>query len=248
MLGDKKAVPTRSSVFWKELISGQVDADRADYLLRDSLHIGVSYGLYDRNMLVNSIVVGESDEAEPGFLAVEEGGWHVAESLVIARYQMFSQVYFHHARRAFDYHLGQATKKILEGLGSKDGLFPPPTSEGLRKFFEYDDCTIFSALKDGVGGEHGDNILNRSQYKCKKSWDRDLSEEELEQAKEAIDRHGGFLDDGAATKWYRLDKDIRIFDEKSKEHAPLSYKSGLIRAMPALPKITRLYISQMDGG
>ena len=144
--------------------------------------------------------------------------------------------------------MGQATKNILEKLGSKDGLFPPPTPDGLRKFFEYDDCTIFSALKDRKGGEHGDIILNRSQYKCKKSWDRDLSEEELALAKEAIGRYGGFLDDGAATKWYRLDKDIKIFDEKRKEYAPLSYKSGLIRTMPALPKITRLYISQMNGG
>jgi len=47
LLGDQSATPTIISVIWKDLISGQLDADRADYLLRDSLHIGVNYGLYE---------------------------------------------------------------------------------------------------------------------------------------------------------------------------------------------------------
>lgn len=121
LLGDQTVLPTRTSVIWKELISGQIDADRADYLLRDSLHIGVNYGLYDRNRLVNCITVGESDE-ETCFLAIEEGGWHVAESLVIARYHMFSQVYFHPVRRAFDFHVSEAIKEVLKTSNCKDGI------------------------------------------------------------------------------------------------------------------------------
>lgn len=248
LLGDQTVLPTRTSVIWKELISGQIDADRADYLLRDSLHIGVNYGLYDKNMLVNSITVGESEE-ESCFLAIEEGGWHVAESLVIARYQMFSQVYFHPVRRAFDFHVGEAIKEILKAYKCKDGFFPKPTTEeNLLKYFYYDDWVMFSALKDKKGGEHGEIIMNRTPYKCKKTWDSTIPESGISQAQEAINRFGGYLDTGAITKWYKLDKDIKIFNEKSKSSSLLSFKSKLIEVMPALPKTTRLFISQEEGG
>ena len=42
-------------LFWRELIDGQMDADRMDYLLRDSLHTGVDYGKYDWRRLLNTI-------------------------------------------------------------------------------------------------------------------------------------------------------------------------------------------------
>ena len=44
-------------LFWRELIIGQIDADRMDYLLRDSLHCGVDYGRYDLPRVVNTIQV-----------------------------------------------------------------------------------------------------------------------------------------------------------------------------------------------
>jgi len=248
LLGDQSVPPTRTSIIWKELISSQLDADRADYLLRDSLHIGVNYGVFDRNRLVNCLTIGESDE-ETCFLAVEEGGWHVAESLVIARYQMFSQVYFHPVRRSFDYHIGEAIKKVLQHTGCKEGLFPKPTPvNNLKKYLDYDDWKIYGALKNNKGGDHGDIILRREPFKCKKEWDHAPNEDELSQAKEAIDIYGGHIDTGAKTKWYKLDKDIKIFHEKSKKSYPLSIKSKLINVMPGLPKVTRLYINQSGEG
>lgn len=42
-------------VFWREIITGQMDADRMDYLLRDSLHCGVDYGKYDWRRLLNTV-------------------------------------------------------------------------------------------------------------------------------------------------------------------------------------------------
>jgi uncharacterized protein len=45
----------RSALFWRDLISGQMDADRMDYLLRDSLHSGVDYGRYDWRRLVHTV-------------------------------------------------------------------------------------------------------------------------------------------------------------------------------------------------
>jgi HD superfamily phosphohydrolase len=249
LLGDSTVPSKGTSVIWKELISSQFDADRADYLLRDSLHTGVNYGLFDRNRLINCVTIGESAEASC-FLAIEEGGWHIAESIVLARYQMFSQVYYHPVRRAFDYHLGQAIKQVLRDRKFKDGLLPKPTSErNLVKYLSLDDWEINNALKHNKCGKHGKMILDRMPYKCKKEWDNELSDEEMSEVERAKKQYDGFLDSGAVTKWYKLDKDnIWVYNEKTGGSVPLSSKSKIISVMPGLPKKTRLYINQQGEG
>ena len=249
LLGDQTVPPTIISVIWKELLSGQLDADRADYLLRDSLHIGVNYGLYDRALLVNSITIGESEE-ESCFLAVEERGWHVAESIVIARYQMFAQVYFHQVRRIFDFHASEALREVLKLTNLDSETFPMPTTKhNVQQYLDFDEWKVFGLLKEGKGGKHGNIILNRTPYKCIGSWlDDELTEDELRKAREHEERYGGYLDLDVSTKWYKLDRDIKVFDDKTGNSFPLSYKSKLIRIMPSLPKMTRLYVEQKDGG
>ena len=89
----------RRVLFWRELIEGQMDADRMDYLLRDSHHLGVQYGRFDLDRLVATVMAVEMRREDPEGsdcrLAVEEGGWHAAVGLILARYFMFTQVYFH---------------------------------------------------------------------------------------------------------------------------------------------------------
>lgn len=56
LLGDSVKCSFQGIILlFKGIISGQLDADRADYLLRDSIHTGVNYGLYDKNRLINCI-------------------------------------------------------------------------------------------------------------------------------------------------------------------------------------------------
>lgn len=114
----------------------------------------------------------------------------------------------------------------------------------MKKYLELDDWTIHGALKCGKGGEHGRIILTRIPYKCKKEWDSELSKRDMAKVTQDLQTVAGFLDTGAVTKWYKLDKDITIFDESTKRSYPLSYKSKLIAVMPGLPKTIRLFISQ----
>lgn len=79
------------------LVSGQLDADRMDYLLRDARMCGVRYGEYDLPRLVESLVLGPD-----GTIAVRGPGLHAVEGLLLARYSMFQQVYFHRTRRVLD--------------------------------------------------------------------------------------------------------------------------------------------------
>lgn len=94
------------------LTSDLLGADRMDYLLRDSLHAGVTYGHYDLDRVLDTITVVEGDSGAPE-LAIERGGLEAAEGLILARYYMFSQVYFHHVRTILDEWIERAVQRVF---------------------------------------------------------------------------------------------------------------------------------------
>lgn len=110
-----------------EMIGGDaLGADRMDYLLRDSLHAGVAYGRFDYHRLIGTLRIlpmafsNGYGEDEPG-LGVEWGGLPSAEALLMARYFMFIQVYFHKIRMIYDQHLIDFLKLYLpDGRFSTD--------------------------------------------------------------------------------------------------------------------------------
>lgn len=101
-----------------EIISGEsFGVDRIDYLLRDSYHLGVAYGKFDHLKLIESLRIlpkstEEGGSREPS-LGVEVGGLHSAEALLLARYFMYEQVYLHHVRKIYDYHLIEFIRRIM---------------------------------------------------------------------------------------------------------------------------------------
>src|SRR6516165_6619056 len=113
-----------------EIIVGDAfGVDRMDYLLRDSHHAGVAYGKFDHFRLIDTLRIlpsGEDDSRQPT-LGVEEGGLHSAEALLLARYYMYSQVYFHPIRRIYDIHLQDFLTAWLPG-----GKFPTDIESHLR--------------------------------------------------------------------------------------------------------------------
>src|SRR5439155_21379018 len=147
-------------LFWRQLITGQMDADRMDYLLRDSLHLGVDYGRFDWRRLMHTVEAIPGGEGQTLRLGVNEGGWHAAEALVLARYFMFTQVYFHKTRVAFDLHLRHVLAQMLT-----DGLFPKPEGQGLKDFLRWDDWKVLGLLSEGQGGEHGERLARRNHYR-----------------------------------------------------------------------------------
>ena len=118
----------------------------------------------------------------------------------------------------------------------------------MKKYLSLDDWTMYGAFKDGKGGEHGHIILTRTPYKCKKEWLEDLPLEDREVVSRDLAQYKGFLDEGAATSWYKLNKDITIYDESENKSYPLTYRSKLVKAMPKLPKTVRLFICQEGEG
>ena len=79
------------------MLSGPIDIDKMDYLVRDSLHAGVPYGRnFDQQRLIGSLCLNEAGDG----LAISHKGRTAAEMMVFARYVMFSEVYWHHAVRS----------------------------------------------------------------------------------------------------------------------------------------------------
>lgn len=184
-------------------------------------------------------------ETDAPVLAIEDKGWHIAESLVLARYQMFSQVYFHKVRRIYDYHIRCAVKEILKELGMADACYPSP--DRIEEYLKFDDWSIYSALKQGLGGKHGEIILNRRHYKCIAKTQLLPTEEELAKMQELRQKcqnegRNYFLDDNLSTSWYKLDKDILISGDSGIE--PLSERSSIVRAMIEKPRQQRFYIER----
>src|SRR5207247_10163936 len=85
-----------------EIIVGNAfGVDRIDYLLRDSYHAGVAYGRFDHYRLIDTLRILPSPGSDEPALGIEEGGIQSAEALLLARYLMYSPVYFHSFLRSY---------------------------------------------------------------------------------------------------------------------------------------------------
>lgn len=155
--------PSSGGLVWRDLVSSQMDADRMDYMLRDSYHAGVSYGHYDLDRVVATVALVERPDGDGFAVGVDEDGIHAVEGLILARYMLFTQVYFHKTRVIFDYHLIEALKSILAPHG---GCLPPPDSpEGVRAYLDWDDWRVLGALADGQAGNHGRRLKERDHFR-----------------------------------------------------------------------------------
>lgn len=117
--------------FLSQLVSGEMDTDRGDYLLRDSLHCGVSYGIYDAARLIESITLVKHPDSGRLQLALDRGGEHTFEAMILARYQMNTQVYLHKIRRIYDHYLEEYIK-----------LWAPTNYRTLDDVLAHDDLSV----------------------------------------------------------------------------------------------------------
>ena len=149
------------NAFLQDIVAGQMDADRMDYLLRDAYNAGVAYGRYDLERVINTVRLCIHPEDETVHVGVDEPGIHAIEGLLIARYMMFTQLYFHKTRSIYDHHLEQCLRDLLR----KSGAFPPPTRKGISQYLRWDDWRVLGLISDGKGGLHGRILRDRNHYR-----------------------------------------------------------------------------------
>ncbi len=91
-----------------QLVSAQLDCDRMDYLLRDAFYTGVSYGKYDLERILRTMRIRDNK------VVVKASGIAAVEDYIMARYQMYWQVYYHPTSRAFEILLLKLFKRLKE--------------------------------------------------------------------------------------------------------------------------------------
>jgi HD superfamily phosphohydrolase len=126
---------TKNDSVVSSIVAGQVDADKMDYLIRDSFYCGVNYGLVDIHRLINSLEV--SDDLTLEFDIAARGA---LEAFLVARYEMFLNVYYHKTVRSVEVML----VKLMNAADSVLGLTSFSTPE---EFLKLDDMSLISRIR-----------------------------------------------------------------------------------------------------
>jgi uncharacterized protein len=150
------------------IISGELDVDKMDYLLRDSLFCGVRYGTFDLERLLDTMLPIADPESGDWGIGVEEGGVHALEALVMARYYMFTQVYFNVTGKAMELHLNE----WLAEQGVRWAAEP-------EAFLAQDDTSVWSAMRVSAS-PHARALVERRHFPLAFETREHLTREEKE--------------------------------------------------------------------
>ena len=124
------------------IVSGELDVDRMDYLLRDSHNTGVSYGKIDYERLISNLTLDEG-------LILDIKGVQAAEGALVSRYFMYPSVYQHHTTRIVNTMFRRALKKIIdEGVINENEIY------------KYDDSDIIATFRH-CENEYANDIMHR---------------------------------------------------------------------------------------
>jgi HD superfamily phosphohydrolase len=186
-----------------QLVSSQLDIDRMDYLLRDSLMTGAKYGIYDLEWIIKSLEIDEENDR----LYVSARGIYAVEGYLQARYYMFRQVYFHRTLRSAEAVLRSILQRALYLFQNSENIWYARATAfqkilrgerlSLEEHLKIDDTDVMFYIKqwqnseDKILSDLSNRFLNRKLFKI---FDLDMSAEErgefLEKARNLVENSG----------------------------------------------------------
>ena len=203
-----------------QLVSSQLDVDRMDYLLRDSLMTGAKYGIYDLEWIIKSIEINETND----HLYVSAPGLYAVEDYLQARYYMYRQVYFHRTLRSAEAILKVLLRRALQiysdggevwhAAGTPMEKILAGQKLNLSEHLELDDTDVMFSIKrwqhsdDTILSDLAKRFLDRRLFKA---FDLDMPEAERSVfiaesrqlvAKEGFDPDYYFVEDSAGNVPY----------------------------------------------
>jgi HD superfamily phosphohydrolase len=180
----------------RELVSGELDIDRMDYLLRDSRECGVVYGIFDAGRIFDSLCLYYNPLDCGIHIAIRMGGLPAFEDYLRARHSMYLQLYFHKT--------SVAAEAMFEYLADLLGGFRLPAN--IEKYAQYDENSIGSVLigltEKGVNAENAlicrqlirdllyDRNLWKRVYEISSRHIDDSIQKRLGQVRSYLDRKG----------------------------------------------------------
>ncbi|MFW9906974.1 MAG: HD domain-containing protein [Candidatus Thorarchaeota archaeon] len=117
------------------IVAGQVDADKMDYLIRDSFYCGVNYGLVDIHRLIDSLEVSKDYHLE--FSLAARGA---LEAFLVARYEMFLNVYYHKTVRSVEV-------MLVKLINAADNVLRLTSFKTPEEFLVLDDMSLVSMMR-----------------------------------------------------------------------------------------------------
>ena len=177
--------------FLSDIISGSMDADRTDYLIRDSLHCGVDYGRFDFRRLIECL---ELEKTEDGKLkiAIGEDGLQSFEALILARYQINTQVYHHRIRSLYD----QLLRNYISAKDFEIPVIENEEEEKILSLLKLNDINILSEIFQDAESNKSSEV---------KKWAKHIAERHIFR----IVLDTGFeLDDNKRKKFKALAEDL----------------------------------------
>lgn len=153
-----------------EIVSGPLDADKQDYLLRDSYFTGVKYGIYDQERLKNTLRLHEDNDDV--VLAISIDGIHALEQFVLAKYYMTTQVYRHKIRLITDNMIERAISLGIEqdGIGWLKDLYSYDGSDDyITEYLQWHDERLVNEIlreNDTYAKDLFLRLRERRLFKC----------------------------------------------------------------------------------
>ncbi|MFH1195347.1 MAG: HD domain-containing protein [bacterium] len=145
----------------KSIISGPLDADKQDYLLRDSYYCGVKYGVYDVERLIS--MLKKIEDIYSPTIGILYEGIYVLEQFVMAKYHMTTQVYKHKTRLLTDAMIQRALKLGIDvdNLEFLRKLYTFEDSEDyIKNYLEWDDNRLVNKIIHDTDGD----LLSKSLF------------------------------------------------------------------------------------
>jgi len=240
-----------------QLVSSQLDVDRMDYLLRDSLMTGAKYGIYDLEWIINALAIDEEGDR----IYVAARGLFAVEEYLQARYYMFRQVYFHRTLRSAEAVLRSILRRALQLLeAGKSVWYAPGTafekvlrrnSLSLAEHLEMDDSDVIFHVKqwqrsaDPILSDLSSRFVRRRLFKAI-DLDMPVAEraEFLSRARECVARAGFdpdyyFIEDRASDVPYYNYYTAEGAEPKSRIYLEDGYSSPQIREISEVSDVVR---------
>ena len=186
---------THENDILNQIVSGQLDADRMDYLLRDSYFTATSYGQFDLERILRTIRVRKTAEGRK-VIVVKYTGIHSVEDYIMARYQMYWQVYYHPVARSYEAVFIQLFNRLKDIFkGDKDYFedmkvlvpFLEESEVSVDEYFKLDEnsllycCALIQDKEDKIAADLARRLQNRNLFEYV-----DYNEENLAQIRNML--------------------------------------------------------------
>ena len=186
---------THENDILNQIVSGQLDADRMDYLLRDSYFTATSYGQFDLERILRTMRVRKTAEGRK-VIVVKYTGIHSVEDYIMARYQMYWQVYYHPVARSYEAVFIQLFNRLKDIFkGDKDYFedmkvlipFLEKSEVSVDEYFKLDEnsllycCALIQDKEDKIAADLAKRLQNRRLFEYV-----DYNEENLAQIKNML--------------------------------------------------------------